>query len=64
MQRAGFRDIRIHERRTVGIDELADYPLFTDDLVDLMRRLIPAHAHRQIGFAIVVTGRLHDAEPR
>jgi len=57
LEKAGFEAIEVVEREPLGIDELACYPLFTSDLIDLMRRLIPAHRHERIAVAIVVTAR-------
>lgn len=58
IEKAGFRDIEFHDRRPVGVDELAAYPLFTPDLLALMRRLIPPAAQQRIGAAIVISTRL------
>lgn len=57
LEKAGFGGIEVVEREPVGIDRLESYPLFTDDLIELMRRLIPAHRHERIVVAIVVTAR-------
>lgn len=57
LEKAGFEDIEVIEREPVGIDRMASYPLFTGDLIDLMRRLIPAHRHDRIVVAIVATAR-------
>jgi arsenite methyltransferase len=56
--RAGFGDITIRERRPVSIDDLTLYPLFTDELIDLMRKLIPPDRQGAVATAIVVTARL------
>jgi arsenite methyltransferase len=56
--RAGFGGITIRERRQVSIDDLTLYPLFTDELIDLMRKLIPADRQGAVATAIVVTARL------
>jgi arsenite methyltransferase len=46
----------------MGIDDCALYPLFTTDVLDLMRTLIPPQRQRRIGTAIVVRAQLrrHD----
>lgn len=54
MQRAGFSGVEIVQRDPVGIDQLALYPLFTDDLLELMRRLVPEQHHDTLATAIVV----------
>lgn len=56
--RAGFGDIRIVERTKFGIDDTAQYPLFTDDLIELMRRKISPEQHDSIAISIVVQARL------
>jgi arsenite methyltransferase len=57
--RAGFGDITIRERRPVSIDDLTLYPLFTDELIDLMRKLIAPYRQGAVATAIVLTAQLH-----
>jgi hypothetical protein len=57
LDKAGFVDVHIVSREPVGIDQLALYPLFTPDLLDLMRRVIPTNRQDSIAAAIVVTAR-------
>ena len=63
LERAGFTGIEIVERTPLGVDESALYPLFTPDVLDLMRTLIPTERQQTIGVAVVVRARLdhHDA---
>ena len=56
--RAGFVDIEIVERTKFGIDDSAQYPLFTDDLIELMRRTIPRNRHGSVAVSIVIKARL------
>jgi hypothetical protein len=56
--RAGFADIKIVERTKFGIDDTAQYPLFTDDLIELMRKTIPRDHHDSVAVSIVVKARL------
>lgn len=58
LERAGLVDIEIPERSPTGVDDCALYPLFTPDLLDLMRRLIPPERQREVGVAVVVRARL------
>jgi arsenite methyltransferase len=58
LQRAGFTDIEILERSPRGVDDCALYPLFTADVLNLMRTLIPPERQHIIGTAIVVHARL------
>lgn len=55
LQRVGFTEVAVRERFPFGLDRTAGYPLFTPDLVDLMRELIPADKHDQIATSIIVT---------
>jgi hypothetical protein len=59
LERAGFGDILIRERRPVSIDDLTLYPLFTDELIELMRKLIAPARQGAVATAIVLTARLH-----
>jgi arsenite methyltransferase len=58
LERAGFGNITIRERRPVSIDDLTLYPLFTDELIDLMRKLIAPDRQGAVATAIVLTARL------
>jgi hypothetical protein len=44
----------------MGVSDCALYPLFTADVLNLMRTLIPPEQQRTIGTAIVVRARLND----
>ena len=58
MERAGFADIEIVSREDRSIDDFALYPLFTDELVALMRALIPAEQQHAVATAVVIKARL------
>jgi len=47
----------VHSREPVSVDDLTLYPLFTADLIHLMRTLIPAERQHAVATAIVVTAR-------
>ncbi len=53
----GFEDIRVVERRSVGLEQIASYPLFTPDFLDLLRRTMPAENQSAVVFSITVTAR-------
>jgi hypothetical protein len=59
LERAGFTEIEIVKRTPMSIDDCALYPLFTPDVLDLMRTLIPPEQQQAIGTAIVVRARLN-----
>jgi arsenite methyltransferase len=58
LAKAGFEQIEVREREPMSVDDLALYPLFTPDVLELMRRLIPLERQRELAVAIVVTARL------
>jgi hypothetical protein len=58
LERVGFSDISISERNEFGLDDAEMYPLFTDDLVALIRRLMSPDQRKRIGTAIVLQARL------
>jgi arsenite methyltransferase len=54
LERAGFGGVKVLHREPVSIDDCALYPLFTDDLIGLMRRLIPATQQEAVAVSVVV----------
>ncbi len=58
IEKSGFGDVRFHDRRPVGIDDLAAYPLFTPELLSLMRRHIPPATQERICAAVTLSARL------
>lgn len=58
LERAGFTEIEILERSPMGIDDCTLYPLFTSEVLDLMRTLIPPQRQQTIGTAIVLRARV------
>jgi hypothetical protein len=57
LERAGFVDIEVLERSRMGIDDCALYPLFTDDLLEAMRRLIPRERLGHIAVIAIIRAR-------
>ena len=58
LEQAGFHDVRVRHREPLGIDDCALYPLFSEEVITLMRDLIPPERHREVAVAVVVTARL------
>jgi arsenite methyltransferase len=58
LENAGFHQIAIASRELVGVERLALYPLFTTELLDLMRRLIPTERQDDVAAAIVLTAAM------
>jgi hypothetical protein len=59
LERAGFGEIAVRHREPVSVDDLALYPLFTPELLRLMRELIPQERQSAVATAIVLTARRH-----
>jgi SAM-dependent methyltransferase len=57
LRRAGFRHVAIQPIDRFGIAECALYPLFTEDLLALLRRLVPDNRHDQIATSVFVAAR-------
>jgi arsenite methyltransferase len=57
LEKAGFEQVEIVERRPLGVDDVALYPLFTSDVLHLMRTLIAPERQRRVAVAIVVRAR-------
>lgn len=58
LRRVGFTAIEIVCRQPFGIHEAGQYPLFTEDLVALMRRTIPEDKQQEVATSVVVKARL------
>ena len=58
LEKAGFSQIEIPVRMDWSVDECALYPLFTDELIELMRKLIPAEDQSRVAKSIVLKARL------
>ena len=57
LAKSGFADIVVVERVVYGVNDLATDPLFPEDLIDAMRRLIAPEIQERIGVRIVVTAK-------
>lgn len=58
LQTAGFVGVEVVERKPFAIEDAERIPLFTDDLLALMRTLIPAERQDRIATSIVVKAKL------
>jgi hypothetical protein len=54
---AGFADIWVGGHTPFGIDDAALYPLFTDQVIDLMRRTIDPRHHDHVATGVIVKAR-------
>ena len=57
VRRAGFREVAIEPIEPFGIAECALYPLFNDELLDLLRARVPAERHDRIATSVLVRAR-------
>lgn len=57
LARAGFEDVRVRERVPYGLSDLESEPAFPDDLVALMRRLLPPRLQARVGVRLVLEAR-------
>jgi arsenite methyltransferase len=57
LERVGFEDVAVLHRQPFGVADCVLYPLFTDDLVQLMRNLIPPDTQGAIASSIVIKAR-------
>ncbi len=53
--KVGFIDLHVHERRAFGIEDVANIPLFTPDLIELMYELIPVQQQDEVATAVTLT---------
>jgi arsenite methyltransferase len=58
LQKAGFVDVAILSREPLSVDDCALYPLFTGEVIRLMRELIPAAMQSQVAISVVVRASL------
>jgi len=57
LEKAGFEQIEVHHREPVSVDDLALYPIFTPELIQLMRTLIPSERKGAVATSVVITAR-------
>lgn len=54
MQKVGFDDVQVVDRVPFGIDRVSAYPLFTSDVLGLMRDLMPADRLEGVAVSVIV----------
>lgn len=57
LENVGFTDLTILDRRPFSIDDAAAYPLFTPDLIELMRTLLSPERQAEVATVITLTAR-------
>jgi SAM-dependent methyltransferase len=58
LEKAGFGAAEVVHREALSIDDCALYPLFSDEVIALMRTLIPADRHATVAVAVVIQARM------
>jgi arsenite methyltransferase len=58
LHRAGFEGTEVVYRAPFSIDDCALYPLFTAEVIQLMRTLIPTDQHSRVAVTVVVKAHL------
>jgi arsenite methyltransferase len=54
LRRVGLEDVEVDGHVPFGIEDVATYPLFTDEVLTLMRRLIPPEEQARVAVALLV----------
>ena len=57
VEQAGFEQVEVLHREPMSLDDASLYPLFTEDLLALMRTLLPPERQRAVATAIVLRAR-------
>jgi hypothetical protein len=57
LERAGFADIWVGGHRPFGIDQAALYPLFSGEVIEVMRRTIPPDRQHHVATGVIVKAR-------
>jgi hypothetical protein len=57
LRKAGFTDVKVAHERRLGIDDLEHYPLFTSELLALMRRAVAPERHDALARSMTFTAR-------
>lgn len=55
LRRVGFEGVQVLERRPFGLEQAADYPLFTAELIKLMGQVIPVEGQHRVAMSVVIT---------
>ena len=55
MANVDLADVEVVERRPFGLTDVARYPLFTPDLIELMRDLLPPAQHAEVAVAVTAS---------
>lgn len=62
LEHAGLVDVTMGERLPFALDDLALYPLFEAEVIELMRRLVPEQDQHRIATSVIVQARRPDRD--
>ena len=54
-------DVWVGGHRPTSIDEASQYPLFTDEVIELMRASLPSEQHDHVATSVIVKARKPEA---
>ena len=54
LERAGFANVCVGGHRPFGIDDAALMPLFNPEVIEVMRRTIPADQQDRVATAVII----------
>ncbi len=57
LERAGFIEVEITPVEPFGVDQASAYPLFPDELLAALRRLLPSEDLQRLATSVVITAR-------
>jgi len=57
LERAGFTEMWVGGHQPFGIDEASLYPLFTQEVIAVMRRTIPLDRQSHVATGVIVKAR-------
>jgi arsenite methyltransferase len=57
LERAGFHEIWVGGHQPYGIEDAAKYPLFTPELIEVMRRTISRDRQAHVATGVIVKAR-------
>lgn len=57
LSKAGLADVEFFGHTGYGIDEISDYPLFTPNLIEVMRQTLSPSRQRHLAVAVIVRAR-------
>ena len=63
LERRGFADVTIEHGTPFSVDDVAAYPLFPADVIELMHRLLPEDEHDQVATGVVIRAARTEATP-